>query len=86
MHLHVRYADYRYLRSFYDAIYSLVTMTDPSISQFEALAFGSTAMCGTRTFWFWVISAIPFYFATWEQLVNFITPLIHTLYFLLFCE
>ncbi|CAA7390924.1 unnamed protein product [Spirodela intermedia] len=34
---------------------------------FEALAFGSTAMCGTRTFWFWVISAIPFYFATWEH-------------------
>ncbi|KAK4479855.1 hypothetical protein RD792_015398 [Penstemon davidsonii] len=33
---------------------------------FEALAFGSTAMCGRNTFWFWVISAIPFYLATWE--------------------
>ncbi|XP_050375768.1 choline/ethanolaminephosphotransferase 1-like isoform X1 [Argentina anserina] len=33
----------------------------------EALAFGSTAMCGTNTFWFWVISAVPFYFATWEH-------------------
>ncbi|KAL2926395.1 Choline/ethanolaminephosphotransferase 1 [Bienertia sinuspersici] len=36
---------------------------------FEALAFGSTAMCGRTTFWFWVISAIPFYGATWEQYV-----------------
>ncbi|KAG6651250.1 hypothetical protein CIPAW_06G097300 [Carya illinoinensis] len=34
---------------------------------FEALAFGSTAMCGSYTFWFWVISAIPFYCATWEH-------------------
>ncbi|KAK3031785.1 hypothetical protein RJ639_036937 [Escallonia herrerae] len=34
---------------------------------FEALAFGSTAMCGRSTFWFWVISAIPFYGATWEH-------------------
>ncbi|CAK9157350.1 unnamed protein product [Ilex paraguariensis] len=34
---------------------------------FESLAFGSTAMCGTSTFWFWVISAVPFYFATWEH-------------------
>ncbi|XP_041014192.1 choline/ethanolaminephosphotransferase 1-like [Juglans microcarpa x Juglans regia] len=34
---------------------------------FEALAFGSTAMCGRYTFWFWVISAIPFYCATWEH-------------------
>ncbi|KAM5567560.1 choline/ethanolaminephosphotransferase 1 [Rosa sericea] len=33
----------------------------------EALAFGSTAMCGRNTFWFWVISAVPFYFATWEH-------------------
>ncbi|KAF9598620.1 hypothetical protein IFM89_028289 [Coptis chinensis] len=33
----------------------------------EALAFGSTAMCGKDTFWFWVISAIPFYGATWEH-------------------
>jgi ethanolaminephosphotransferase len=31
------------------------------------MAFGSTAMCGRDTFWFWVISAIPFYGATWEQ-------------------
>lgn len=34
---------------------------------FESLAFGSTAMCGRRTFWFWVISAVPFYLATWEH-------------------
>ncbi|XP_020113166.1 choline/ethanolaminephosphotransferase 1-like isoform X2 [Ananas comosus] len=34
---------------------------------FEALAFGSTAMCGRTTFWFWVIAAIPFYCATWEH-------------------
>lgn len=34
---------------------------------FEALAFGSTAMCGRSTFWFWVISAVPFYLATWEH-------------------
>ncbi|KAL9240734.1 hypothetical protein vseg_014919 [Gypsophila vaccaria] len=34
---------------------------------FEALAFGSTAMCGRATFWFWVISAVPFYGATWEH-------------------
>ncbi|XP_042388156.1 choline/ethanolaminephosphotransferase 1-like isoform X1 [Zingiber officinale] len=34
---------------------------------FEALAFGSTAMCGGTTFWFWVIAAVPFYFATWEH-------------------
>ncbi|XP_047960439.1 choline/ethanolaminephosphotransferase 1 [Salvia hispanica] len=34
---------------------------------FEALAFGSTAMCGRNTFWFWVISAVPFYCATWEN-------------------
>nr|XP_043612919.1 choline/ethanolaminephosphotransferase 1-like [Erigeron canadensis] len=33
----------------------------------EALAFGSTAMCGRNTFWFWVISAITFYTATWEH-------------------
>ncbi|KAK7828629.1 choline/ethanolaminephosphotransferase 1 [Quercus suber] len=33
----------------------------------EALAFGSTAMCGRDTFWFWVISAVPFYGATWES-------------------
>lgn len=34
---------------------------------FEAVAFGSTAMCGGDAFWFWVISAIPFYGATWEH-------------------
>ncbi|XP_062077040.1 choline/ethanolaminephosphotransferase 1-like [Humulus lupulus] len=33
----------------------------------ESLAFGSTAMCGRDTFWFWVISAVPFYGATWEH-------------------
>ncbi|KAI3861364.1 hypothetical protein MKX03_016179 [Papaver bracteatum] len=34
---------------------------------FEALAFGSTSMCGRNTFWFWVIAAVPFYGATWEH-------------------
>ncbi|KAH9707684.1 Choline/ethanolaminephosphotransferase 1 [Citrus sinensis] len=34
---------------------------------FEAMAFGSTAMCGRDTFWFWVISAVPFFGATWEH-------------------
>ncbi|GAB4846302.1 Cholinephosphotransferase 1 [Ancistrocladus abbreviatus] len=34
---------------------------------FEALAFGSTAMCGKSTFWYWVIAAVPFYCATWEH-------------------
>ncbi|KAG5521250.1 hypothetical protein RHGRI_033715 [Rhododendron griersonianum] len=37
------------------------------VSQFEALAFGNTAMCGGLTFWYWVISAVPFYLATWEH-------------------
>ncbi|MBA0746509.1 hypothetical protein Gogos_009019 [Gossypium gossypioides] len=31
------------------------------------MAVGSTAICERDTFWFWVISAIPFYGATWEQ-------------------
>ncbi|XAR65354.1 Ethanolaminephosphotransferase [Bertholletia excelsa] len=34
---------------------------------FESLAFGSTAMCGRATFWFWLISAVPFLCATWEH-------------------
>ncbi|KAG6757835.1 hypothetical protein POTOM_038161 [Populus tomentosa] len=34
---------------------------------FESLAFGSTAMCGRDSFWFWLISAVPFYGATWEH-------------------
>ncbi|CAA0825585.1 Choline/ethanolaminephosphotransferase 1 [Striga hermonthica] len=34
---------------------------------FEAMAYGSTAMCGGSAFWFWFISAVPFYFATWEH-------------------
>ncbi|XP_078440010.1 choline/ethanolaminephosphotransferase 1-like [Wolffia australiana] len=33
----------------------------------ESLAFGSTAICGRATFWFWMLSAVPFYFATWEH-------------------
>ncbi|KAF3329047.1 choline/ethanolaminephosphotransferase 1-like protein [Carex littledalei] len=33
---------------------------------FEALAFGSSIMCGRYTFILWVVSAIPFYLATWE--------------------
>jgi ethanolaminephosphotransferase len=32
----------------------------------EALAFGSTAMCGRATFWWWLISAVTFFGATWE--------------------
>ncbi|XP_039019107.1 choline/ethanolaminephosphotransferase 1-like [Hibiscus syriacus] len=34
---------------------------------FESMAFGSTAMCGGDSFWFWVISAVPFYGAAWEH-------------------
>ncbi|XP_004487395.1 choline/ethanolaminephosphotransferase 1 [Cicer arietinum] len=34
---------------------------------FEALAFGSTSMCGRSTFWWWLISAVTFYGATWEH-------------------
>ncbi|KAL8549317.1 hypothetical protein ACS0TY_008240 [Phlomoides rotata] len=34
---------------------------------FESLAYGSTAMCGGDSFWFWFISAVPFYCATWES-------------------
>lgn len=34
---------------------------------FETLAFGSTAMCGRSSFWFWILSAVPFYGATWEH-------------------
>ncbi|KAK4780870.1 hypothetical protein SAY87_016976 [Trapa incisa] len=34
---------------------------------FETMAFGSTAMCGRDSFWFWVLSAVPFYGATWEH-------------------
>ncbi|GFZ00176.1 aminoalcoholphosphotransferase [Actinidia rufa] len=37
------------------------------VYQLEALAFGSTALSGRSTFWFWVISAVPFYLATWEH-------------------
>nr|AAT08019.1 putative aminoalcoholphosphotransferase [Zea mays] len=35
--------------------------------QFEALALGSTLMCGGWTLCFWVVAAVPFYLATWEQ-------------------
>ena len=34
---------------------------------FESIAFGSTSMCGRSTFWWWLISAITFYGATWEH-------------------
>ncbi|KAL0692679.1 hypothetical protein Bca4012_059859 [Brassica carinata] len=34
---------------------------------FETIAYGSTAMCGRDTFWFWVIAAVPFFGATWEH-------------------
>ncbi|KAL0424824.1 UNVERIFIED_CONTAM: Choline/ethanolaminephosphotransferase 1 [Sesamum radiatum] len=43
-----------------------ITGCDALGCAFESLAFGSTAMCGGSTFWFWVISAVPFYCATWE--------------------
>uniref|UniRef100_A0A453R2D5 Aminoalcoholphosphotransferase n=1 Tax=Aegilops tauschii subsp. strangulata TaxID=200361 RepID=A0A453R2D5_AEGTS len=34
---------------------------------FEALALGSTLMCGRLTFCYWVVAAVPFYLATWEH-------------------
>ncbi|KAK4786005.1 hypothetical protein SAY86_002694 [Trapa natans] len=37
------------------------------VVQCESLTFGSTAMFGRTTFWFWVISAVTFYGATWEN-------------------
>ncbi|KAB1206530.1 Choline/ethanolaminephosphotransferase 1 [Morella rubra] len=40
---------------------------DALVCALEALAFGSTIMCGRDTFWLWVISAIPFVGATWEH-------------------
>ncbi|KAL0408791.1 UNVERIFIED_CONTAM: Choline/ethanolaminephosphotransferase 1 [Sesamum radiatum] len=45
----------------------LISRCDALACAFEALAFGSTAMCGRHTFWFWFISAVPFYLATWEH-------------------
>ncbi|XP_066167738.1 choline/ethanolaminephosphotransferase 1 isoform X2 [Oryza sativa Japonica Group] len=46
---------------------------------FEALALGSTLMCGRFTFCFWVIAAVPFYLATWEHFFTntLILPLIN---------
>ncbi|KAK6941131.1 S-adenosylmethionine synthetase, C-terminal [Dillenia turbinata] len=35
---------------------------------FEAMAFGSTAVCGRDSFRFWVTAAVPFYYATWEHI------------------
>ncbi|TVU12157.1 hypothetical protein EJB05_45787 [Eragrostis curvula] len=34
---------------------------------FEALALGSTLMCGRLTIFFWMVAAVPFYLATWEH-------------------
>ncbi|KAK4784506.1 hypothetical protein SAY86_018874 [Trapa natans] len=65
MHLHVRYVPY-----FCNLIVYSKTIPGDLILllvQCEALAFGSTAMCGRTTFWFWVISAVTFYGATWEH-------------------
>lgn len=68
MHLLVRYV---FLLFSYRQV--TVAKVSPSrftyaVYQFEALAFANTAMCGGRlTFWYWVISAVPFYLATWEQ-------------------
>ncbi|GFY94419.1 aminoalcoholphosphotransferase [Actinidia rufa] len=54
--------------SFYAWITSLlISGCDALACAFETIAFGSTAMCGRSTIWFWVISAIPFYGATWEH-------------------
>ncbi|GMH00497.1 hypothetical protein Nepgr_002336 [Nepenthes gracilis] len=44
----------------------LVSGDDALACMFEALAFGSAAMCGKSTFWYWVIAAVTFYCATWE--------------------
>ncbi|RYR79220.1 hypothetical protein Ahy_A01g004045 isoform C [Arachis hypogaea] len=38
-----------------------------TVFQFESIAFGSTSMCGRDAFWFWFLSAVPFYGATWEH-------------------
>ncbi|GLU04832.1 hypothetical protein SLE2022_219620 [Rubroshorea leprosula] len=43
------------------------TGCDALACAFESMAFGSTALCGRYTFWFWVIAAVPFYCATWEH-------------------
>lgn len=34
---------------------------------FETMAFGNSVMSGKHTIWFWAISSIPFYGATWEH-------------------
>lgn len=34
---------------------------------FETMAFGNSVMSGKHTMWFWAISSIPFYGATWEH-------------------
>ncbi|KAL6605994.1 hypothetical protein ACP70R_041647 [Stipagrostis hirtigluma subsp. patula] len=46
---------------------------------FEALALGSTLMCGRLTFYFWVVAAVPFYLATWEHFFTntLVLPLIN---------
>lgn len=34
---------------------------------FETMAFGNSVMSGKHTMWFWAISSIPFFGATWEH-------------------
>jgi hypothetical protein len=63
MHLLVQYVSFSFGYSFQ------IIKRKSSIRtgfQLEALAFGSTAMCGRATFWWWLISAVTFFGATWE--------------------
>ncbi|XP_011623785.1 choline/ethanolaminephosphotransferase 1 isoform X2 [Amborella trichopoda] len=40
---------------------------DALVCAFETMAFGNSVMSGRHTIWFWILAAIPFYFATWEH-------------------
>lgn len=40
---------------------------DALVCAFESMAYGSTAMCKGDAWWFWFLSAVPFYCATWES-------------------
>lgn len=66
MPLHVRYVFFCLLLLLWSSG-NFITLKTYVVFQFETMAFGSTAMCGRTSFWFWVISAVPFYCATWEQ-------------------
>jgi hypothetical protein len=58
---------YVFFRLWFLSLADSVSISVFVVFQFESLAFGSTAMCGRDSFWFWLISAVPFYGATWEQ-------------------